>query len=241
MRRYCHICDTILSRMCNNIFPKDNFFFPRDISFSPQCTPTVLHDKRLPFLSHDSVVKYNLMRPNSRIELSDKCTIMGGSAFNICSCALRLPDFTKEDIRELYLLHTVATGQVFDESCFPLIWDATEGVPGLVNALAHELADVMPETQDRNVHITPEMVALAQEKIIHGIFSHDRDFIAKLNEESVRRVLQIIFVNHSNEEECLQITDEDIRLAENLGLVKLDKPLRISNGIYKEVMNLNFR
>lgn len=177
----------------------------------------------------------------SRIELSDKSKIMGGSAFNICSCSLRLPDFTTENIRELYLQHTSVTGQAFDESCFPLIWEATEGVPGLVNAMAHELTDVMSETQNRNVHITSEMVIRAKEKVVHDVFSHDRNFIAKLNEESVRRVLQTLLVNHVNEECHLQITDEDIRLAENIGLVKRDKPLRISNGIYQEVINLIFR
>ncbi|MDR0940267.1 MAG: AAA-like domain-containing protein, partial [Mediterranea sp.] len=74
-----------------------------------------------------------------RIVLSNQDIITGGSAFNIKAESLRLGKFSKEEIHELYMQHTAATGQVFDEDCFPLVWEATEGQPWLVNALGYEV------------------------------------------------------------------------------------------------------
>lgn len=74
-----------------------------------------------------------------RIVLSNQDIITGGSAFNIKAESLRLGNFSKEEIHELCMQHTQATGQVFDDACFPLIWEATEGQPWLVNALGYEV------------------------------------------------------------------------------------------------------
>lgn len=66
-----------------------------------------------------------------RIVLSNQDIVTGGSAFNIKSESLRLGNFSREEIRELYMQHTAATGQEFDEACFPVLWTATEGQPWL--------------------------------------------------------------------------------------------------------------
>ena len=100
-----------------------------------------------------------------RIVLSNQDIITGGSAFNIKAESLRLGNFSKEEIHELYMQHTEATGQEFDEACFPLIWDATEGQPWLVNALGYEVTMNMKENRDRSIRIIPEMIYRAQERI----------------------------------------------------------------------------
>lgn len=46
-----------------------------------------------------------------RIVLSNQDIVTGGSAFNIKAKSLRLGNFSREEIRELYLQHTAATGQ----------------------------------------------------------------------------------------------------------------------------------
>ena len=56
-----------------------------------------------------------------RIVLSNQDIVTGGSAFNIKAESLRLGNFSREDIHELFMQHTRETGQVFDESCFPVI------------------------------------------------------------------------------------------------------------------------
>ena len=95
-----------------------------------------------------------------RIVLSNQDIVTGGSAFNIKAKSLRLGNFTKEEIHELYNQHTAETGQRFDEACFPIVWDATEGQPWLVNALGNEVTYEMKENRDRTVTITPEMMSI---------------------------------------------------------------------------------
>ena len=107
-----------------------------------------------------------------RIVLSNQDIITGGSAFNIKTKSLRLGNFTKEEIHELYMQHTHETGQVFDEACFPMIWDATEGQPWLVNAIGNEVTKEMRENRDRTVRIIPEMIDQAQERLIYRRETH---------------------------------------------------------------------
>lgn len=99
-----------------------------------------------------------------RIVLSNQDIITGGSAFNIKAESLRLGNFSREEIRTLYLQHTAATGQEFDESCFPMIWTATEGQPWLVNALGYEVTSRMKENRDRSIRIIPEMITVHRNK-----------------------------------------------------------------------------
>ena len=107
-----------------------------------------------------------------RIVLSNQDIVTGGSAFNIKAESLRLGNMTKEEIHELYMEHTKATGQQFDEACFPMIWEATGGQPWLVNALGYEVTMRMKENRDRSVRIIPEMIYKAQERIIYRRETH---------------------------------------------------------------------
>ncbi|MDE5710636.1 MAG: hypothetical protein K2I11_12375 [Bacteroides sp.] len=120
-----------------------------------------------------------------RIVLSNQDIVTGGSAFNIKAESLHLGNFTKEEIRELYMQHTAATGQEFDEACFPLIWEATEGQPWLVNALGYEVTMRMKENRDRSIRIIPEMIYRAQEQIIYRRDTHIDILIDKLREEKL--------------------------------------------------------
>ena len=121
-----------------------------------------------------------------RIVLSNQDIVTGGSAFNIKTESLRLGNFTKEEIRTLYQQHTDETGQVFEEECFPMVWEATEGQPWLVNALANEVTWKMKENRDRTVRITPEMMYRAQEQIIYRRDTHIDILIYKLQEPRVK-------------------------------------------------------
>ena len=95
-----------------------------------------------------------------RIVLSNQDIVTGGSAFNVKAESLRLGNFSKREIYELYMQHTRETGQQWDEACFPMVWESTEGQPWLVNALAHEVTWKMKENRDRSITITPEMLLI---------------------------------------------------------------------------------
>ena len=170
-----------------------------------------------------------------RIVLSNQDIITGGSAFNIKAESLRLGNFSKEEIHELYMQHTAATGQVFDESCFPMIWEATEGQPWLVNALGYEVTMKMKENRDRSIRIIPEMIYRAQERIIYRRDTHIDILIDKLREDRVRRVIGPMLANETDAEESLMPQD-DVQYVADLGLITLDKPRRISNAIYREII-----
>ncbi|MDR0894198.1 MAG: AAA-like domain-containing protein [Prevotellaceae bacterium] len=170
-----------------------------------------------------------------RIVQSNQEIITGGSAFNIKAESLRLGNFSREEIHTLYMQHTQATGQVFDDACFPMVWEATEGQPWLVNALAYEVTSRMVENRDRTVSITTEMMFRAKENIIYRRETHIDILIDKLREPRVRNVIAPILANEDGEVEGL-LKDDDIQYVVDLGLIVRDKPLRIANGIYKEVI-----
>ena len=172
-----------------------------------------------------------------RIVLSNQDIITGGSAFNIKAESLRLGNFTPEEVLQLYMQHTEETGQEFDEACFPMIWEATEGQPWLVNALGYEVTMRMKGNRDRTVRIIPEMIYRAQEQIIYRRDTHIDILIDKLMEPRVKRVIEPILANAEEPDEE-KMRDEDILYVKDLGLVVKErgKPIRIANGIYREII-----
>ncbi len=172
-----------------------------------------------------------------RIVLSNQDIITGGSAFNIKAKSLRLGNFSKEEIHELYMQHTLETGQQWDEACFPMVWEATEGQPWLVNALANEVTSEMEEGRNRNVTITPEMLFKAKERIIYRRDTHIDQLIDKLKEPRVKRVIEPMLANSPETDDGLVPTD-DLQYVEDMGLIKRErgKPRRIANGIYQEII-----
>ena len=72
-----------------------------------------------------------------RIRSSRDEIVTGGSCFNVKAESLRLGNFTREDVIDLYTQHTTETGQVFADDCIDLVMEYTDGQPWLVNALAH--------------------------------------------------------------------------------------------------------
>ena len=172
-----------------------------------------------------------------RIVLSNQDIVTGGSAFNVKATSLRLGNFSREEIHELYMQHTRETGQVFDEACFPLIWRATEGQPWLVNALGREVTWQMRENRDRTVRIIPEMIDRAIENIIYRRETHIDILIYKLGEPRVKRVIEPILANDDEVDEA-QIPSDDIQYVVDMGLIKRErgKPIRIANSIYREII-----
>ena len=157
-----------------------------------------------------------------RITLSNQEIITGGSAFNVKAKSLRMGNFSKEEIHELYMQHTEATGQVFDEACFPMIWKATEGQPWLVNALAYEVTYEMKENRDRSVRIIPEMIYKAQESIIYQRYTHIDALIDKLKEPRVRRIIEPLLANDEDADESL-FPPNDLQYCVDLGLIAQKK------------------
>jgi len=167
-----------------------------------------------------------------RIQVGDDHIPSGYSPFNIISESLRLGNFTKEDVINLYHQHTEETGQGFESGVIDLVMEYTDGQPWLVNAIAHEVTYKMEENRDRTICITKEMIAIAKERIILARRTHLENLIEKLKESRVRRVILPMLTG-----EIRQLETDDVSYCIDLGLIKkVNGGLFMANNIYQEVI-----
>jgi len=158
--------------------------------------------------------------------------VLGGSAFNIKSESLRLHDFTKEEVRALYLQHTAATGQTFDDDAIEYVFELTQGQPWLVNALAYQAC--FRDVQDRSQSITKEVVERAKEELIKRRDTHLDVLIDRLKEPRVRNIIDAIITGIDTSRD---FPSDDIQYVLDLGLVaRRNNNLVIANPIYQEVI-----
>ncbi len=93
----------------------------------------------------------------------------------------------------------------------------------------------MRENRDRTIPIIPEMIYRAQEQIIDRRDTHIDLLIDKLREERVRRVIAPMLACETEADENL-IPQDDVQYVADMGLITLDKPRRIANAIYREII-----
>lgn len=154
------------------------------------------------------------------------------SPFNIKIESLRIGDFDRDEVRELYGQHTVETGQVFTEEAIERAFTLTAGQPWLVNALAREIVEKLAVPPD--TAITAAHVEEAKERLILARATHLDSLVHRLSEPRVRRVLEPVLAG--TYEGGGDTYDDDLSYARDLGLVAPDNPLRIANPIYREVI-----
>ena len=162
---------------------------------------------------------------------AENAIITGGSAFNIKARSLRLGDFSREEVFALLGQHTAETGQEFTAEAVETVWTQTQGQPWLVNALADE-ACFYGVAQDRRHPVTADAIHTAQEQLILRRETHLDQLADKLKEERVRRVVEPLLSGG----EQRRFVDRDLEYVRDLGLVAQDRPLRIANPIYAEVV-----
>ena len=163
---------------------------------------------------------------------AENAMIAGGSAFNIKAESLRLGDFSAEEVQTLLAQHTAETGQVFADDALETIWEQTQGQPWLVNALAYETCFKSEIGRDRSQPVVAEALLDAQEQLILRRETHLDQLADKLKEERVRRVVEPLLSGG----EQRHFADRDLEYARDLGLLAQDRPLRIANPIYAEVV-----
>jgi hypothetical protein len=154
------------------------------------------------------------------------------SPFNVKVASLRLGDFTEADLRALYAQHTAETGQVFTEEALVRAWEYTAGQPWLVNALAREVVEEMgvPLTEP----VTAAHIDTAKERLILARATHLDSLVARLHEPRVRRVLEPLLAGDLLAPD--PTFDEDVSYVVDLGLIAPDRPVRVANPIYREVI-----
>lgn len=153
------------------------------------------------------------------------------SPFNIKLKSLRLGDFAREEVEELYRQHTRETGQPFTEAALARAFELTAGQPWLVNALAREIIEEMalPVSEP----ITADHVEAAKERLIYARVTHLDSLVARLHEPRIRRVLEPVLAGTLTSGDSYQ---DDVQYARDLGLLAPSNPVRVANPIYHEVI-----
>ena len=154
------------------------------------------------------------------------------SPFNIVAESLRLGDFTQEETLALLGQHTEEAGQAFTPEAREAIWTQTLGQPWLVNALAYETCFKSKAGRDRSRAITADDVAEAREGLIVRRVTHLDQLADKLREDRVRRVIEPMLSGADEH----AFSNRDVEYVRDLGLIARDKPVRIANPIYAEVV-----
>ncbi|WP_437754561.1 ATP-binding protein [Sorangium sp. So ce1389] len=154
------------------------------------------------------------------------------SPFNIKLESLRVGDFSRDEVRALYAQHTEDTGQAFTDAALARAFEVTAGQPWLVNALGREIVEKMAVPPSEPV--TEAHVDLAKERLILARATHLDSLAQKLVEPRVRRVLEPVLAG--TYEGGGDAFDDDASYVRDLGLVAQDRPLRIANPIYREVI-----
>ena len=163
---------------------------------------------------------------------AENAIITGGSAFNIKARSLRLGDFSQAEVLALLGQHTEETGQVFTADALETVWTQTQGQPWLVNALAEETCFYGEFAEVWDHPVDADAILAAQEQLILRRETHLDQLADKLKEERVRRVVEPLLSGG----EVRHFADRDLEYVRDLGLVAQDRPPRIANPIYAEVV-----
>lgn len=154
------------------------------------------------------------------------------SPFNVAVRSLRMSDFTRDQVAELYGQHTADTGQEFTTEAIDRAFNYSQGQPWLVNAIAYEITGEMgvrpPEP------ITAAHVDEAKERLILARATHLDYLATRLAEPRVERVIQPLIAGEfvSND----PTYNDDVSYVRDLGLVGEGRPIAVANPIYKEVI-----
>lgn len=162
----------------------------------------------------------------------DPARASSSSPFNIKVKSLRMGDFTRAQVAELYGQRTEETGQEFTAEAVGLAFEYSCGQPWLVNALAREITVEMRVEPPQP--ITAAHVDEAKERLILARATH-LDYLAdRLAEPRVKRVMEPLLAGEF-------VTDDptysdDVSYARDLGLIGQGNPITVANPIYKEVI-----
>ena len=162
----------------------------------------------------------------------EQAVVTGGSAFNVKAASLRLGDFSYDEVRLLLAQHTAATGQRWAAEAERRIWSLTNGQPWLVNALAQEAVERLPE-RGGGRPVPVAAVDEACERIILRRDTHLDQLADKLAEPRVRGVIELLL---SGGQSAADLPRDDLEYVRDLGLIRIDGGVAIANPLYQEVI-----
>lgn len=222
---YCSILDKPLVVFFDEV---DGLKDGTMITFLRQLRDGYVNRPEMPFIHSVALVGMKNIRDYKSSLRDGHETLGSASPFNIITDALVLRNFTLSEIKALYLQHTLATGQLFEDDVFNLIYQQTDGQPWLVNAIGRELVS------NNSVPITVPLVDKAIYNIILRRDTHVDSLLDKLKDERVRKVIEPIL---TGEKDRVFRASDDVEYCLDLGLIKdVDGELKPANKIYNELI-----
>jgi hypothetical protein len=152
------------------------------------------------------------------------------SPFNIKAKSLLLPNFSFEQLTELYEQHTRETGQLFEKEAIDYAFFLTQGQPWLANALGYEAAFVL--VQDRSKLISKQVIEDAKECLIKRRDTHLDSLADKLREPKVFPIIDAIIEGQVT---IVNFDSDALQYVRDLGLIK-PYGMEIANPIYQEII-----
>jgi hypothetical protein len=203
------------------------------ISFLRQLRDGFVNRHIAPFPTSIALVGMRNLRDYKAKIRENQETLGSASPFNIITSSLTLRNFTKEEVGKLYLQHTEATRQIFEDTAIELAFEQTQGQPWLVNAIAREII-IEQLKKDFSIPITAEMVSEAIKTIILRRDVHIDQLLDKLKEERVQKVIEQMIMG---EGENIVTLSDDYNYVKDLGLIRENnKMIEPANPIYAEVI-----
>lgn len=203
------------------------------ISFLRQLRDGYVSRSAAPFPSSIALVGMRRIQDYKALIRNESQTLDSASPFNITRESLTLRNFTLEEVRTLYLQHTMATGQVFEDAVFPLVMEYTGGQPWLVNAIAAECVEKIHGNRVTE-RITADDVRTAKENIIRRRDTHMLSLLKRLDEERVLRVVEAVV---SGSDFQFELDDPALEYVLDLGILKREEGALVpANRMYAEMI-----
>ncbi|MEP7126136.1 MAG: AAA family ATPase [Byssovorax sp.] len=212
----------------------DGLVGPSMVSFLTQLRDGYVDRETTPFphsvvLISSRAVHDDVVESDHRRRVSWPAT---SSAFELITEAASLDPFTRDEVEQLPVEHTAATGQRFEPEAIAAIHDLSQGHPWIANALAGRVVD--HDLPDRTVPVTLAHVEAAKEAILREPSTHLDLLRAKLDEPRVRRILDPMIAGERTRKNAFE---EDFAYAIDHGLLRVRRGrFEIANPICAEVI-----
>jgi len=202
------------------------------ITFLRQLRNGYIDRDRTKFVKSVALVGMRNIRDYKAQIRPDSETLGSSSPFTIVTETLTLPDFTKEEIIQLYAQHISEIGQIFEPEAIDLVWEKTQGQPWLVNAIVREVIFDFLDL-DYSKPVTAELCGQAIQNIILRRDVHIDSLLERLKEPRVRHVIDPVIAG-----EYVNTETDDFSYVKDLGLIRVTESKKIepANPIYAEVI-----
>jgi hypothetical protein len=155
------------------------------------------------------------------------------SPFNIVAGHYTLENFTLEEVKSLYLQHTEATGQIFEDRTIEKAHYYSGGHPWLVNAIARECVEIIHK-EDYKKNISLEDIESAVQTLIIRRDTHFDSLMERLKEDRVKKIVEPMIIGGFDNYER---EDDDFQYVIDLGILSNNKGgIAPANPMYKEII-----